>query len=430
MKKEFCRYIFPAMFSFLLTGIYSIVDGIFVGQAVGDNGLAAINIVWPLAALIISTGTGIGVGASVIVSLNRGAGEEKKALQAEGNAFFLMLLGTLCLVLLLGFGNGPLLRILGAEGIIFTYCQQYITILLAGSIAQVSATAMLPLIRNHGASIYAMLAMAAGCLVNIGLDALFVFSFRMEIRGAALATVCGQALTLLLCFCFFLRKPYRGFWRHIKPDAPLIASILKVGVSPFGLTYLPSVTIIFMNLQILKYGGTAAISAYAILAYLLSFMEILIQGISDGSQPLLSLNQGAGNLKKLHTYRKWMFALALFFGALSGLAVVLFQRTLPGLFGASPEAAAYIYESAPAFGIALFLYGFSKPAIAYFYAVHEIVPSTIMVYGEVLLTIGLIYLLPLGFGLMGVWYTMPLVQFLLSAIGGLFLRKKRVPAVS
>lgn len=424
MKKEFCRYIFPAMFSFLLTGIYSIVDGIFVGQAVGDNGLAAINIVWPLAALIISTGTGIGVGASVIVSLSRGAGEEKRAKQAEGNAFLLILLGTLCLVLLLGLGNGPLLRILGAEGIIFTYCQQYITILLAGSIAQVSATAMLPLIRNHGASIYAMLSMAAGCLVNIGLDALFVFQFQMEIQGAALATVCGQVLTLLLCTCFFLRKPYRGFLHHLKPDAALIASILKVGVSPFGLTYLPSVTIIFMNLQILKYGGTAAVSAYAILAYILSFMEILIQGISDGSQPLLSLNQGAGNLQRLSVYRKWMFALALFFGALSGLSVVLFRNFLPGLFGASPEAAAYIYESAAAFGIALFLYGFSKPAIAYFYAVHEIVPSAIMVYGEVLLTIGLIYLLPLGFGLMGVWFTMPLVQLLLSLIGGWFLRNE------
>lgn len=423
MKKEFCHYIFPAMFSFILTGIYSIVDGIFVGHALGDNGLAAINIVWPLASLIISLGTGIGMGASVIVSLNLGAGKKERAARAEGNAFFLMILGTLLLVLLLALSHSSLLKLLGAEGIILTYCRQYLQILLAGAIAQVCAGAMLPLIRNHGASLLAMVFMASGCLTNILLDWLFIFPLGLAIQGAALATVCGQVLTLVLCLGFFMRKPYRGFLRNMKPDAPILLSILKVGVSPFGLTYLPSITIIFMNLQTLKYGGTPAVSAYATLAYVLSFMEILIQGISDGSQPLLSLNKGAGNTEKLHTYRRWMFFLALFFGALSGILVVLFKNQLPALFGASQEAAVHIGDSAAAFGVALFLYGFSKPAIAYFYAVHQITPSTLMVYGEVILTIGLIYLMPLFAGLMGVWYTMPVVQFLLFLIGAWFLRR-------
>ena len=95
MKKNYLKYILPSMLSFLLTGIYSIVDGIFVGRAMGDPGLAAINIAWPLVALIISLGTGIGMGAAVIVSLSRGAGNEKKALLAEGNAFFLLLVSSL-----------------------------------------------------------------------------------------------------------------------------------------------------------------------------------------------------------------------------------------------------------------------------------------------------------------------------------------------
>lgn len=95
MKKRYAGYIFPSMLSFLLTGIYSIIDGIFVGRAMGDPGLAAINIAWPLVALIISLGTGIGMGASVVVSLNKGAGKEEKALRAEGNAFFLLFTGSL-----------------------------------------------------------------------------------------------------------------------------------------------------------------------------------------------------------------------------------------------------------------------------------------------------------------------------------------------
>ena len=88
MGRQYMKYIFPSMLSFLLTGIYSIVDGIFVGRAMGDAGLAAINIAWPLVALIISLGTGIGMGASVVSSINNGAGNTKKALLAEGNAFF------------------------------------------------------------------------------------------------------------------------------------------------------------------------------------------------------------------------------------------------------------------------------------------------------------------------------------------------------
>ncbi len=95
MRKKYIGYIFPSMLSFLLTGIYSIVDGIFVGRAMGDAGLAAINIAWPLVALIISLGTGIGMGAAVVVSLNMGAGNTQKAKRAEGNALTLLFAGAL-----------------------------------------------------------------------------------------------------------------------------------------------------------------------------------------------------------------------------------------------------------------------------------------------------------------------------------------------
>ena len=95
MKKKYLGFILPSTLSFLLTGIYSIVDGIFVGRAMGDDGLAAINIAWPLVALIFSLGTGIGMGASVMVSLNRGAGDDETARRMEGNAFFLLFTGFL-----------------------------------------------------------------------------------------------------------------------------------------------------------------------------------------------------------------------------------------------------------------------------------------------------------------------------------------------
>ena len=342
MKKKYAGYIFPSMLSFLLTGIYSIVDGIFVGRAMGDPGLAAINIAWPLVALIISLGTGIGMGAAVMVSLNKGAGDLKKAERTEGNAFFLLFTSSLLLVVFLYFFHSPLLILLGAKGGLLSIASDYIRYILFGGIVQVFASGMIPLMRNRGASFYAMCSMAAGCITNIVLDYLFVIALNLGIKGAALATVFGQVLTLILGILFFIQKKNRISFSNIRPERNTIHSIFKVAVSPFGLTYLPSVTIIFMNLQALRYGGEEAVSAYAVLAYIISFMELLVQGIGDGSQPLLSLCQGGNDTKTLKTYSKWTFTLGIGFGTAGAVIFYLMRGLIPVLYGTSGAAAAYI----------------------------------------------------------------------------------------
>lgn len=423
MRKKYMKYIFPSMLSFLLTGIYSIVDGIFVGRAMGDPGLAAINIAWPLVALIISLGTGIGMGASVVVSINNGAGNTKKALLAEGNAFFLLFIGSLFLTLILLVTGKPVLFLLGAKEDLLPLALTYLHYILIGSVIQVFATGMVPLMRNHGASFYAMCSMAFGCIANIILDYYFVLVLMLGIKGAALATVFGQVITLFLCGAFYLKKKHRFPLSRLKPDFQMIRSILRVAVSPFGLTYLPSITIIFMNLQALKYGGEEAVSAYAVLAYIISFMELLVQGIGDGSQPLLSLSEGSGDQKTLKTYARWTFSLGISFG-LAGAAAFFFSRNLiPLLYGTSEMAAKYIVHATPAFSLIMALYGLTKPAVSYLYATHKVVRSTILVYGEILLTLALVFILPLFFGLDGVWFTIPAVQGILGVCCIFFLRK-------
>ncbi len=425
MGKNYMRYIFPSMLSFLLTGIYSIVDGIFVGRAMGDPGLAAINIAWPLVALIISLGTGIGMGASVVVSINIGAKNTKKALLAEGNAFFLLLVSSVILTFLLLAAGKPLLLLLGAKGSLLSPALTYLRYILTGSIVQVFATGMVPLMRNHGASFYAMCSMAFGCLINIFLDYYFVIALDLGIKGAALATVFGQVITLFMCGIFFLQKKHRFPLSQLKPDLQMIRSILQVAFSPFGLTYLPSITIIFMNLQTLKYGGEEAVSAYAVLAYIISFMELLVQGIGDGSQPLLSLSKGNGDQKALKTYAKWTFSLGIGFGLAGAISFFLSQDLLPQLYGTSETAANYIIHATPAFSLVMALYGLTKPAVSYLYATRRIIRSTILVYGEILLTLALVFILPLFCGLDGVWYTIPAVQGILGICCIFFLKNEK-----
>ncbi|MGN1180616.1 MAG: MATE family efflux transporter [Suilimivivens sp.] len=428
MKKNYWKFILPSTLSFLLTGIYSIVDGIFVGKAMGDTGLAAINIAWPLVALIISLGTGIGMGASVMVSLNRGAGDEKTADRMEGNAFFLLFTGALILTGILYFFGSPLLTLLGAEGEVHRDALTYLHYILYGAIIQTIASGTVPLMRNRGASFYAMCSMACGCILNIYLDYQLILIYHMGLKGAALATVAGQSVTLLFSLAFYLKKKNRISLKNIVPSGHATSSILKVAASPFGLTYLPSVTIIFMNLQCLHYGGEEAVSAYAVLAYLVSFMELLVQGVSDGAQPLLSLSKGQNDKKTLQKYTVWTFAIGISLGIISGILVFLLRHQIPVFYGTSDLAGTIIVHSAPAFALVMALYGLTKPSVSYFYATEALFFSTFLVYGEIILTVIIILVLPLVLGLDGVWYTMPTVQMILSIMSILFLtvRKRKI----
>ncbi len=246
----------------------------------------------------------------------------------------------------------------------------------------------------------------------------------MGLKGAALATVLGQALTFVLCVLFFLQKKNRFPLSALAPKGNIILSILSVAASPFGLTYLPSITIIFMNLQAISYGGEEAVSAYAVLAYIISFMELLVQGIGDGSQPLLSFSEGCGDHKALKVYAKWTFSLGIGFGILGAVCFFLSRDLLPVLYGTSPKAAEYIVHATPAFSLIMALYGLTKPAVSYLYATHRVVRSNFLVYGEILLTLLFVFTLPLFLGLDGVWYTIPAVQTVLGVCCIFFLRKK------
>lgn len=416
MKKEFMRYIIPSMLSFMLSGVYSIVDGIFIGNAMGDHGLTAINIVWPLISVIISLGTGIGMGAAVLISLRTGAGKEEEARQAEGNAMVLLVIGAILLILILYLFGRPLISLLGGKGIVLDYAHEYLRYILLGGIIQVCATGMIPLLRNRGAALYAMLSMVAGCMVNIVLDWYLIAYLDGGMKGAALATVAGQVVTLLLCIIFYSRKKNRLPWRYLRPRYQMIKPIIRIGISPFGLTFLPSITIVCMNLQTLKYGGMPAVSTYAVLAYILSFMELIIQGVSDGAQPLISKSKGSGNHKELKQYRNWMFLFVGVIGLTGGLIVYAMRSAIPVLYGTSAEVAAMVIDTTYLFSLVMILYGVSKAAISYLYAIDRTRPSSFLVYSEVVLTIAMIIILPQQLGLMGVWLTMPAVQAVLAVL--------------
>ena len=244
--RTFFKYVIPSVLSFALSGIYAIVDGFFVGHSVGDIGLSAINVAYPVSAVLQAAGTGIGIGGAVYYSISMAEKKEERARDYTAATLWILLISSVLLTALAFCFNAPILQLLGAEGQLLSLGAEYNRVIALGAGLQILSTGLIPFIRNHGGPLYAMISMIAGFITNVVLDYLFVWVFGQGLTGAALATILGQGVTLLFALVYFMREKIFtlciGFSKLIK----LAGSVIKVGISPFGLTMTPNISLIII----------------------------------------------------------------------------------------------------------------------------------------------------------------------------------------
>ena len=426
MTKSFFRQVCPAMIAFAFSGLYTIVDGFFIGRNLGDVGLAAINLAFPLAAIVQAVGTGLGMGGAVKLSYHHGRGEAEQQRLYLGNTISALLgcsmlaMGVLLLV------SRPLLILFGARGAVLQAGLTYLHVIVIGTIFQLCATGFAPLLRNYGASVLAMAAMVAGFVTNILLDWLFVSVYQWGMAGAAGATVIGQAVTIIPCVWFLFRRVQRLKRSDFRLRRPVVRAIFQIGLSPFGLTVSPFIVIILINKSAAFYGGDVAVAAYAVLSYIVAIVQLLLQGIGDGTQPLMSLYFGRQDREAIVFTRKLTFSFAAGTAVVSALALLLLQPWIASFFGASEQAAPLIAQSLPAFVASFLFTAFCRTATSYFYATQKNRFAYLMVYGEpILLAVLLAFIFPPLLGLPGVWLAVPCTQCLLSAMGMILLLVER-----
>lgn len=432
MLKKFLRFVLPSMTAFAFTGLYSIVDGFFVGNNVGDDGLAAINVAYPLVAFINAVGTGIGMGGSVMLSMARGRGDADAEKKYLGNTLVYLLAASVIVTAVMVAAYSALIDVFGAEGIVNEYADTYIFVLACFSVMQIFATGCVPLLRNFGASFGAMGAMAAGFAVNILLDWLFVQYLGKGIFGAAIATGIGQVVTVLPCAVYLIykiRKMGKGVFRFSMRD---VVDITRVGVSPFGVLLCPQIITVILNKFLFVYGNAAYVAAYSVIMYVYCVDLLLLQGVGDGAQPLISLVQGEGDKAATRKLRNYAYVTALIVAAVCFVVLYLCRNLIPELFGAGEFAA---YESArilPFFaGSALFT-AVSKITASYFYSMDRNFFAYTIVYGEVVMILVFVFSLPASMGIDGVWMSLPLAQIViavaaLTMLFGLYLRGRKYP---
>ena len=396
--KKFFQYVIPSVLSFALSGIYSIVDGFFVGNSVGDLGLSTINIAYPIVAVIQSLGTGIGMGGAICYSIHKAEKKEDRAREFSAGALWLILLSGIFLTVMILFLNRPLLRMLGAKGELLSLGEEYIAIIALGASLQILGTGLVPFIRNHGGSFYAMASMIAGFGTNILLDYLFVWIFHQGIAGAALATVIGQGITMLAALVYLLYKKQLTLHISYSSMGSVSASILKTGIAPFGLAMTPNIVLILVNRFSISYGGEKAIAVYACIAYMICILYLILQGVGDGSQPLMSRYYGEGNLVRQKRVRNLAYVFSMLLSVIGCIALYTTRGSLGLLFGASNDVNQEVAAIIPIFLLSAPFDAFIRVTTASFYATDKSTCSYFLTVCEPLFMLVLMCIFPPLFG--------------------------------
>lgn len=420
----FFRYVIPTVIAFALSGVYAIVDGYFVGNTIGDMGLSAINIAYPVLALIQALGTGIGMGGAVYYSISMAEKKEERAKEYIAVSWWLMILVSLIVTVAIYFTSAEILSLLGAEGSLLKNADDYLKIIALGSILQIIGTGMIPPIRNYGNSFWSMFAMVTGFATNIFLDYLCVWVYGMGLKGAAAATIIGQGVTaaISVTYALYNKKLYvRVKLQNIKKTC---ASITRVGLAPFGLALTPNVSLLFINRFSAIYGGEKAIATYACVSYVICIIYVVLQGVGDGSQPLMSRYYGSKDYESLREIKKMAYAFAVFLAVIGGIAMYAGRTSIGALFGSSAEVNSGISEIVPIFLVPLPFIAITRIVTAEFYATEKSGLAYILAFGEPVLMLGFMLILPPLFGgQVMVWWSTVFARITSAALAVLLTKK-------
>ena len=263
ISRQFWRYTIPTVAAMLVNGLYQVVDGIFIGRFVGADGLAGINVAWPVIGSILGLGMLVGVGTGALVSIRQGEKDTQGAKQILATGITRLLALTPLVAGVLFFFADDFLRWQGAEGRVFDLGLQYLQILIVGSVFTLGSIAMPFLLRNDDSPNLATILMVVGAVINIVLDYLFIAWLNWELTGAALATAIAQLVVtgLGLAYFFSRRANLRLRWSELRLQLDVIPQIFAIGTSSFFMYAYGSMMEALHNALFAPYGNQLMIGA-------------------------------------------------------------------------------------------------------------------------------------------------------------------------
>lgn len=289
------QYAVPAIIAMTASSLYNMIDSVFIGQGVGAMAIAGLAITFPLMNLSAAFGAMVGVGTATMISVRLGQKNREEAQHFFGNSMTLnILMGLLFMAVILTFLD-PILRFFGASSQTLPYAREYMEWILYGNVFTHLYFGLNAVLRSAGHPRTAMYATILTVLLNTALDPLFIYGLELGIRGAAIATIISQCISLCWQLWIFSRPTEVVFMRHdtwlLRPR--IVGGILSIGLSPFLMNACSCLVILLINRGMVTYGGDLAVGAYGIDNRILFFFAMIVMGFNQGMQPIAGYNYGA-----------------------------------------------------------------------------------------------------------------------------------------
>jgi len=430
ISKLLVKFAIPSVVSMVVNALYNIVDQIFIGQGVGYLGNAATNVAFPFVTITMAVSLMTANGAAALYSLKLGSNDRESASDTIGNAVSIMLIAGIALFLSGMIFFKPLLKIFGATQAVMPYAIEYTRIIIIGLPFVVVSTGLNALIRADGSPKYSMYSMLSGAIINIVLDPLFIFVFNMGVEGAAIATIIGQFVAMILS----LR--YLGMFKNViikkeifKIKKEIAAKIFSFGASSFVTQMSITLVQITINNTIRHFGDMSVygtdipLSVIGIVMKVNMVVTSVILGIAIGSQPIWGYNYGAGRFDRVKKTYRLSIASASVFSITGFIVFQIFTPQVVSIFGS--ESQLYNEFAVKAFRIFLsgiFVLGFQITSSIYFQAIGKPVKSAFLsLLRQVLLLAPLVVILPYLYGLDGLLYAGPIADITSAVITVLFV---------
>ncbi len=433
--KLMLKYFIPAFIGVFVNALYNIVDRIFIGQGVGAEALSGISIIFPVMLIMMAFGMLIGIGTGVYVSINLGKKDLEGAEKTLGTGFFLMVVVSVIIMIFIYLLKVPILRSFGSTEETFQYANDYLNIIIGGTAFMVIGFSLNNVIRSEGNARIAMISMILSSVVNIILDAVFIFWLEMGVKGAAYATIISMFILMVWVLFHFRSKRavVKLHTRNIRIDWKILAQIVAIGMAPFTMQIANSVVQGLLNKKLIIFGGDLAVGAMGIINSVVTLFIMAIVALNMASQPIIGFNFGAKSVERI----KEALRISLIASTLIAVGAFIFIEATPGviirLFNNENEE---LYEIAirglRLLLLALPIVGFQVVASNFFQAVGKAkLAMFVTLFRQVIGLIPLLLILPGFWGIDGIWLSYPIADTMSAIAVGFILYREwyRLPEI-
>lgn len=416
----------PAVAAQLINALYNIVDRMYIGhmEGVGDLALTGLGICFPIIMFISALSALAGMGGGSRAAIRMG---EKDVDGAEailgGCAALLLVMAVLSTVTFQIFRN-PLLLLFGASENTLPYASGYLSVYLWGTVSVLFSLGLNNFITTQGFATFSMLTVVIGAVCNIILDPVFIFALHMGVQGAALATILSQTVSALWVVLFLLGKRtlLHLRLRHLRLRSSVLLPVVAIGVSPFIMQSTESLVSISFNSSLLKYGGDMYVGAMTIASSVMQVGTMPLHGLSQGAQPIIGFNYGAGNLDRVKGAFRLLLMSCLTFTVTVCALVELFPDVFIAIFNDKPELVEVARQTLRVYFAGIFMFGVQSSCQQTFVALGEAKISLFLaLLRKIILLIPLIFILPLFLSnkVFAVWLAEPVADILAATTTGI-----------